>query len=95
MPFGVEVSSPSKDQGVCLAPSTSTRDNEVLAATHGLGLTCGVPVVCKGSGRLLARVLRLPLDPGGMLGGGGRLPRGDLGGGFLAVSWWWNIPTRS
>ena len=95
MPFGVEASSLFEDQGGCLAPSTITPDDEVPATAHGPGLSCGVLVMCKGSGRLLAPVLRLPPSLGGMEGGRGRPPRGDLEGGFLAVSWQRNILMRS
>ena len=91
----VEAPSSFEDQGIFLAPPTTTPNDKVPAATHSPKLLSGVLAVCKGSGRLLALVLRLPPGPGGMAGGRGRLPRGDLGGGFVAISLWRDIPTRS
>ena len=95
MSFGVEASSPSEDQGVYLAPATTALDDEVPAAAHGLGLSRGMPAVRKGSGGLLAHVLRMPPGPGSKAGGGRRLPYGDFGGGVLAISRRRNIPSRS
>ena len=68
VPFGVEASSPFKEQGVRLAPSMTAPDDEVPAAALGLGLPRGVPAMRKGSGGLLAHVLCLPHGPGGMAG---------------------------
>ena len=93
--FGVEASSPSEGQGVRLAPSTVAPDDEVRVAVHGPELPRGVPAVHRGSGGLLAPVLHLPLGPGGMARGRHRPPRGDFGGGLLAVSWWLNILLQS
>ena len=93
--FGVEGSSPSKDQGLRLTLATTTPDDEVPAAAHGPRLSRGVPIVRKGSGGLPAPVLCLPLGPGSMAGGEHRLPRGDFGGGIRAVSRRQNIPSQS
>ena len=92
MPFSVEASSPFEDQGVRLAPFTTVPDDEVSAAAHGPGLAHGVPDVRKGTGGLLAPVLRLPPSLGGVAGGGRWPPRGDIRGGVLEVSWRRNIP---
>ena len=45
VPFGVEASSPSEDQGIRLAPATTAIVDEVLVAAHGLGFSLGMPVV--------------------------------------------------
>ena len=45
----------------------------------------------RGSGGLLALVLLLPSGPGGVTGGERHLPRGDIRGGVLGVSWWQKI----
>ena len=95
MPVGVEAPSPFEDQDICLAPATTAIDDEVLAATHGPGLSCGMPAVCSGSGGLPAPVLCLPLGPGSVAGGGCRPACGDFGGGILAFSQWRFIPSRS
>ena len=95
MPFVVEALSPFEDQGVYLAPAMTALDNEVPAAAHGLGLSRGMPVGRKSSGRLLAHVLRMSPGPGSVAGEGPRLPRGDFGGGVLAVSRRQNILSRS
>ena len=86
MSFGVEASSPSEDQGVYLAPTTTALDDEVHAVAHGPGLSSGIPIVHQGSGGLPTFILCLPLGPNGVAGDGGQPPRGDLGGGILAVS---------
>ena len=91
MPFGVEASSPSDDQGIHLALATTSPDDEVPAAAHRPGFSRRMPAVRKGSGGLLTPVLRLPLGPGSVAGGGRRLPRGDFGGGVLVVSQRQNI----
>ena len=95
VPFGVEVSSLSENQGVRLAPSTSAPDDEVPSVVHGHGLSRRVPAVSRGSGGLLAHVLRVPPSTGGLADVGLRPSRGDIGGGVLAVSRWRNIPSRS
>ena len=95
VPFGVDASSPSKDQGIRLAPATTPPNDEVLAAAHGPGLSRGMPVVRKGCRGLLALVLRLPPGLGGVAGGGRRLSRGDFRGGVLSISQWRIIPSRS
>ena len=95
MPVGVEASSPSEDQGICLAPATTAIDDEVLVAARGPGLSRGMPDVCSGDGGLPAPVLCLPLGPGGVVGGGCRPACGDFRGGILAVSQWQIIPSRS
>ena len=60
VPSSVKASSPSVDQDVRLAPFTTVSNDKVPVAAHGPGLPRGVHVVCKGSGGLLALVLRLP-----------------------------------
>ena len=95
MSFSVEASSPSKDQGVRLAPAPMAPDDEVPTAAHGPELSRRVPVVRKGSGGLLAHVLRMPPSPCGMAGSGRWPPCGDFGGGVLPVSRQRNIPLRS
>ena len=92
---GVEASSPSKYQGVHLAPSTTAPDDEVPAVTHSPGLPRGVPVVCKGSGGLLTHVLLLPPGLGCKASSERWPPCGDFGGGVLAVSRQQNISLRS
>ena len=89
MPVGVEALSLFEDQGISLAPSTTAPDDEVPAAAHGLGLPRGVPALCRGSGGLVATVVRLPHGPSGMAGGGRRAS---------ATSWrlteeafWWSL----
>ena len=92
MSFGVEASSPSDDQGICLAPATTAPDDEVSAAAYGPRFSHGMPIVRKGSEGLLTPVLGLPLSPGGMAGDEHWLPRGDFGGGSLSQR---NIPSRN
>ena len=91
----VEATSPSKDQGVCLAPATTTTDDEISAAVYGTECSSGMPVVRQGSGGLPALILRLPLGPNSVAGDRCRPSHGDLGGGILAVSRQRNIPSRS
>ena len=86
VPFGVEASSPSEDQGIRLAPATTTPDDKVPTAAHGPELSHRMPAVCKGCGGLLAPVLQLPPGLGGVAGGWRRPSRGDFGGGILEVS---------
>ena len=86
MLFGVEVSSPSEDQDIRLAPATTAPNDKVPAAGHSPGFSLGMPTVRKDSGELLTPVLHLPPGLGGVAGGGHRLPRGDFRGGVLAVS---------
>ena len=95
MPIGVKASFPSEDQGVRLAPSTMAPDYEIPAAAHGSELPRGVLAVRRGSGGLLAPVLRLPLGLSGMTSDGHRPPHGDFGGDILAVSRWQNILSQS
>ena len=95
MPFGVEATSPSEDQGVCLAPATTTTDDEIPAAPYGTGHSNGMHVVRQDSGGLPALILRLPLSPNSVAGDRRRPPRGDLRGSILAVSRWRNIPSQS
>ena len=95
VPFGMEASSPFEDQGVCLAPFTTALDDEVPTSAHGPELPRGVLVVHRGSGGLLAPILRLPYGPSGVIGGGWRPPHGNIKGGVLAVSRRLNIPSRS
>ena len=95
MPVGVEASSTCEDQGVRLAPSKTAPDDEVPTIAHGPGLPRGVPAVRRGSGGLLAPVLRLPLGPSSLAGGERRPPLGDFGRGILAVSELRNILSRS
>ena len=85
----------SEDQDVRLAPFTTVSNDKVPVAAHGPGLPRGVHVVCKGSGGLLAPVLRLPPDPGGVAQDRRRPPHGDIEGGVLAVSRLQNIPWRN
>ena len=91
VPFGVEASHPSEDQGVFLAPATTASDDEISAAAYGPGRSSGMPVVRQGSGGLPALILRLPLGPNNVIGDGRQPPRGDLRGGILAVHRWRNI----
>ena len=93
--FGVEASSPSEDQDICLAPATTMPNDEVPAAAHGPGLSRGMLVVRKGSGGLLTPILCMSPGPRGMAGGGRRPYHGDFGGDILAVSQRWIIPSRS
>ena len=95
MLFGVEASSPSEDQGVCLAPVTTTLDDEVPAAAYGPGRSSRMPAVRQGNGGLLAPILRLSLRPSNVAGGGRQPPRGDIGRGILVVSRRRNISSRS
>ena len=95
MPFGVEATSPSEDQGVCLAPATTDTDDEIPAAEYGTGRSSGMPVVRQGSGGLPTLILRLPLSPNSVLGDRRRPPRGDLRGDILAISRRRNIRSRS
>ena len=95
MSFGVEASSPSEDQGVCLAPATTAPDDEVPIVAHGPGRSNRMPTVRQGSGRLTAPILSLPLGPGTATGVGRQPPCGDLGGGILAISQRQNISPRS
>ena len=82
MLFGAEVSSPSEDQGVRLAPAMMTPNDKVPAATHGPELSHGVPTMHKGNGGLPAPVLHLPPGPGGMTSYGQRA----TGNGHLVVT---------
>ena len=93
--FSVETTSPSEDQGVCLAPSTTTTDDKIPAATYGTGRSSGMPVVRQGSGGLPTLILSLPLSPNSLAGNRRQPPRGDLGGGILAVFRRQNIPSQS
>ena len=95
MPVGVEASSPFEDQGIRLAPATTTIDDEVHVTACGLGLSRGMLTACSSDGRLPAPVLCLPFGPGGVAGGGCRPACGDFGGGVLAISQWQIIPSRS
>ena len=95
MLLGVEASPPSEDQGIRLALATTEPDDEVSTTVHGPGFSRGMSVVRKGSGGLLTSVLHLSLGPGGVVGGGNRPPRGDFGGGVLAVSQRRNIRSRN
>ena len=95
MPVGVESASTSLDQGVRLAPFNTAPDDEVPTAAHGPGLPRGVPAVSRGSGGLLALVLRLPPGPGGMASSGRQSTRGVYGGGTLAVSRQQNVLSQS
>ena len=95
MPFGVEATSPSEDQGVCLAPATTATDDEILAAAYEIRCSSGMPVVRQGSGGLPAVILRLPLSPNSVARDRRRPSRGDLEEGILAVSRRRNIPSRS
>ena len=86
--MGVEASSLSEDEGVRLAPSMKTLDDEVPAAAHGPGLP---------RGGLVAPVVHLPPSQGGMASGrrwasaaSWRLQRRRFGG-LLAA----DIPLRS
>ena len=91
--FGVETTSPSEDQGVFLAPATTTTDHEIPAAAYGTGRSSGMPVVRQGNGGLPALILRLPLSPNSVVGDRSRPPRDDLGGSILVVSRQRNIPS--
>ena len=93
MPFGVEVSSPSEDQDIRLAPAMTAPNDKVPAVAHSPGFSRGMPAVRKDSGELLTLVLHLSPGLGGVTRGGHRLPRGDFGGGVLAVSHRQNIPS--
>ena len=93
MPFGVEASSRSEDQGIRLALATTAPDDKVPATVHGPGFSRGMLAVRKGSGGLLILVLHLPPSPGGVAGGERRPPRGDFGGGVLVVSQQRNTPS--
>ena len=95
MSVGVEASSPSEDQGICLAPATIAIDDEVLAVAHRPGLSRGMPAIHSGGGGLPAHVLCLSLSQGGVAGGRCRPACSDFGGGVLAVSQWQIIPSRS
>ena len=95
MSFVVEELSPSEGQGVCLAPVTTALDDEVPTAAYGPRRSSRMPVVRQGSGGLPAPILRLPLRPGSVTGGGRRPPRGDIKGGILALSRRRNISSRS
>ena len=95
VPFGVETSSPPKDQGICLALAKTAPDDEVPAAMHGPGCSSRMPTVRQGSGGLPTSVLCLSLGPGCVAGVGCRPPRDDPGGGILAISQQWNISSRS
>ena len=95
VPSGVEATSPSEDQGVCLAPATATTDDEIPTAAFGTARSSGMPVVRQGSGGLPALILRLPLSRNSVAGDRRRQPCGDLGGGILAVARWHNILPRS
>ena len=87
----MEALPPSEDQGIRLALATTKPDDEVPATAHGPGFSHGMPVVRKGSGGLLTSVFHLSPGSGGVARGVRRPPRGDLGGGVLAVSQRWNI----
>ena len=67
--FGMEASPPLEDQSFRLAPRTTTPNDEGATAADGSKLHRGVPTVCRGSGGLLALVLRLPSGPSGVAGG--------------------------
>ena len=95
LPFGMEASPPLGDQSFCLAPRTTTPDDEGTMAADGSELSRGVPAMCRGSGGLLVLVLRLSSAPGGVTGGQCRSPSGDFREGVLAVSRRWSIPSRS
>ena len=95
VPLGVEAPSPFEDQGVFLAPATTTTYDEIPTATYGTRRSSRISVVRQGSGGLPTLILRLPLGPNSVAGDGRRPSRGNLGGGILAVSWRWNIPLRS
>ena len=71
MSFGVEASSPFKDQGVCLTPATMAPDDEVHAAAHGLGRSSKMPIVCQNSGRLPTLILCLSFGLNGVADNGG------------------------
>ena len=86
VPFGVETSSLSEDQGICLTLATTAPDDEVPAAAHGLRRSNRMPIVHQGSGSLPATILCLPLGLGSVAGVGRWPPRGDIGGGILAIS---------
>ena len=60
MPVGIEASSPFEDQSVRLASFMTSINDKVPVVAHGPGLSCGVHDVRRGSGGLLALVLRLP-----------------------------------
>ena len=67
--FGMEASHPLEDQSFRLAPRTMPPDDEGTVAADDPELSRGVPTMCRGSGGLLAFVLRLPSGSGGMAGG--------------------------
>ena len=69
LPFGMEALSPLEDQSFRLAPHTTKPDDKGTAAANGSELSGGVPTMCRGSGGLLTFVLRLPSDPGSVVGG--------------------------
>ena len=82
-----------EDEGVCLAPSTTTTDDEIPTATFGTECSSGMPAVRQGSRGLLALILRLPLSPNSVAGDRHRPPCGDLGGGILTVARRRKIPS--
>ena len=67
--FGMEASPPLEDQSFRFAPRTTPLDDEGTAAADDPELSRGEPTMCRGSGGLLAFVLRLPSGSGGMVGG--------------------------
>ena len=92
---GVEASPPSEDKGVFLASATTAPNDKVQAAAHGPRCSSEMPIVRWGCGGLPTLVLCLPLSPNSVAGDGGQPPRGELGGGILAVSRRGYISSRS
>ena len=70
-------------------------DDEIPTVVYVPGLPRGVHVMRRGSGGLLAPILRLPISPSDMKSDGRQSPHGDFRGGVLVVSWQQNIPLRS